>query len=174
MNFLAACVRGDRATAERLPRRRPGPDVASFHPGPCRDRRRRRTRGRRPGRRHAGPRIPDRRYAGPATAPTALHTAANSGRADVVRSLLAAGADIDARDAQVRRHGPLSWATVGSGHPSHHHDRDRDWVATVQALLDAGADTANAWISAKPPSDDVAALLLAHGISPSDDSTGRP
>ena len=47
-------------------------------------------------------------------------------------------------------------------------------IATVQALPDAGADTTDVWISAKPPSDDVAVLLLAHGIAPSDGSTGRP
>jgi ankyrin repeat protein len=98
---------------------------------------------------------------------TVLHVAAYTGRADVVRLLIPAGADIEARDTAFDGTA-LSWATVGSGNPSHH--RDGDWVATVQALLDAGANPDDVWISAKPPSDDAAALLLAHGIDASDDA----
>jgi hypothetical protein len=39
-------------------------------------------------------------------------------------------------------------------------------VATVEALLDAGASADGAWVTGKPPSDEVATLLLAHGIGP--------
>ena len=41
-----------------------------------------------------------------------------------------------------------------------------DWVETVVALLDAGADTHGAWVTEKPPSSEVAALLLACGVTP--------
>lgn len=97
---------------------------------------------------------------------TALHSAAYTGRAELVRLLIAAGADIEARDIAFDST-PLPWASVGSGNPPRYHP-DGDWVATIQALLDAGANTDNAWIPDKPPSDEVTALLLAHGISPSE------
>jgi ankyrin repeat protein len=95
---------------------------------------------------------------------TALHMAAYTGRADLVRSLIAAGADIEARDTAFDGT-PLSWATVGSGNPPRY-GHDGDWVATIQTLLDAGANPDGAWVTAKPPSDEAAALLLAHGIHP--------
>jgi hypothetical protein len=41
-----------------------------------------------------------------------------------------------------------------------------DWVATVRALIDAGASTDGVWIAGKPPSDYVATVLVAHGIEP--------
>ena len=100
---------------------------------------------------------------------TALHAAAYTGRAELVRLLIAAGADIEARDTAFDGT-PLPWASVGSGSPPRHHP-DGDWVAAVQALLDAGANTDSAWIPGKPPSDEVAALLLAHGIGPADEPT---
>ena len=43
-------------------------------------------------------------------------------------------------------------------------NRRPDWIATVQALLDAGASTAGITLSSddpKPPSPEVAALLRA-------------
>ncbi len=95
---------------------------------------------------------------------TALHLAAHAGRADVVALLLAHGADVQARDWEYHATA-LSWAGVGSGHPPRHHP-DGDWIATVQALLDAGAAADGGWSTSKPPSDEVAALLLAHGIGP--------
>jgi ankyrin repeat protein len=100
---------------------------------------------------------------------TALHAAAYGGRADLVRLLIAAGADLEARDTAFDST-PLPWASVGSGNPPRHAP-DGDWVATIQALLDAGADPDGAWITSKPPSDEVAALLLAHGIRPADEPT---
>jgi len=52
--------------------------------------------------------------------------------------LLDRGADLDARDAAWDSP-PLDWAMVGSGEQPGTNPR-ADWVATVQALLDAGAD----------------------------------
>ena len=86
------------------------------------------------------------------------------GSVDVVRLLIDQGADIEAPDATWRS-SPLVWASVGSvfklGHAA-----DPDWVATVQVLIDSGASVENVWIPAKPPSPDVAELLIAHGIRP--------
>jgi ankyrin repeat protein len=91
---------------------------------------------------------------------TALHAAAYSGSADAVRLLLDRGASTDARDATWDSP-PLDWAMVGSGErPAT--NRHPDWIATVQALLDAGASTAGITLSSddlKPPSPEVAALL---------------
>jgi ankyrin repeat protein len=96
---------------------------------------------------------------------TALHAAAYSGSAEVVRLLLDRGADIEARDATWDST-PLGWAVVGSGqrpagNPS------ADWTAAIQALLDAGASTEGITLSPddpKPPSPAVAALLQGHGV----------
>ncbi|MGH3841625.1 MAG: ankyrin repeat domain-containing protein [Pseudonocardiaceae bacterium] len=100
---------------------------------------------------------------------TVLHLAAAAGSDQVVRLLLARGADLEATDTTWDST-PLVWASVGSGlHLGH--NPSPDWVATVQTLLDAGADTRNARPGpGKAPSDDVAALLLAHGIYPLDDN----
>jgi ankyrin repeat protein len=91
---------------------------------------------------------------------TALHAAAYSGSADAVRTLIGRGANLEAQDATWDSP-PLDWAAVGSGerpatnpHP--------DWVATVQALLDAGASTESITLSPdepKQPSPEVAATL---------------
>jgi len=91
---------------------------------------------------------------------TALHAAAYSGSADAVHLLLGRGADLEARDGNWDST-PLEWAAVGSGQrpatsPS------PDWIATVQALLDAGASAEGITLSPdepKPPSPGVAALL---------------
>jgi hypothetical protein len=58
---------------------------------------------------------------------------------------------------------------VGSGFELGH-TADPDWVATVQALIDCGASLENAWVPGKPPSADVAELLIAHGVRPPVDS----
>ena len=91
---------------------------------------------------------------------TALHAAAYHGSAAAVRLLAERGADLEARDATWDST-PLEWAAVGSGerpagNPS------PDWIATVQALLEAGASTAGITLSPdepKQPSPEVAALL---------------
>ncbi len=95
---------------------------------------------------------------------TALHAAAYSGNAPAVRLLLDRGADIEARDATWNGT-PIEWAAVGSGerpagnpHP--------DWIAAVQALLEAGASAEDIGFSPddpKPPSPEVAALLRRPG-----------
>jgi hypothetical protein len=57
---------------------------------------------------------------------------------------------------------------VGSGFRLGHAPRP-DWVATVRSLIDAGASTDGVWLAGKPPSDEVAAVLAAHGIEAPDD-----
>ena len=96
---------------------------------------------------------------------TPLHAAAYNGSAEVARLLLARGANVHARDSSWDDK-PLGWALVGSGeHPKR--NPDADWVATVRALLDAGASLEGVTLSPddpKPPSADVAELLRAHGV----------
>jgi ankyrin repeat protein len=67
---------------------------------------------------------------------TPLHLAAWSGRVDMVRQLIAAGAPINQRDT---RYGssPLAWAAHGSTYAQT--APDEDYVSIVHALLDAGA-----------------------------------
>jgi ankyrin repeat protein len=104
---------------------------------------------------------------------TALHAAAYSGSADTVRLLLERSADLEALDTRWQDT-PLSWAAVGSG------ERPRDspapdWMATVRALLDAGASTEGLTLSPedpKPPSPEVAALLREYGVG--DEAPGDP
>lgn len=93
---------------------------------------------------------------------TALHAAAYAGSADAVRFLLDRGANLEARDATWDSP-PLDWAAVGSGERPRTNGHP-DWIATVQALLDAGASTATITLSPdepKQPSPEVAALLRA-------------
>lgn len=161
--FLGACGRADRATAQRLLAEDPGlldrlgdEDRAEIvHAADL-------------GHAEAvrlmldlgfGPDIHGRDGATP------LHAAVFSGSAEVVRLLAARGADLNARDHTFGGTA-LSWAAVGSGERSGHNP-DPDWVATVRALIDAGAATDhNPWVAGKPPDDDVAALLLSLGIRP--------
>lgn len=96
---------------------------------------------------------------------TALHVAAYSGSADTVRLLIDRGADLEARDTNWEST-PLHWAAIGS--------RERpasgpgpDWVATVRALIEAGASVDGITLSVdepKQPSADVAELLRARGV----------
>ncbi|HEY3903938.1 MAG TPA: ankyrin repeat domain-containing protein [Streptosporangiaceae bacterium] len=95
----------------------------------------------------------------------ALHTAAYSGSASVVQLLIERGADIEARDGNWDSTA-LVWANIGSsdkprGNP------DPDWLAVVQALLDAGASTDGVELTEDddhPPSPEVTDLLLRHGV----------
>ena len=94
---------------------------------------------------------------------TALHAASYSGSADTVRVLLDHRANIEARDTNWNST-PLDWAAVGSGFTPDD-DPDADWLATVQTLLDHGASTAEINLdpdAQKPPSAEVAALLRDH------------
>ena len=96
---------------------------------------------------------------------TALHAAAYAGSAETVRFLLARGADVEARDANWDST-PLVWATIGSGERPRGNPRP-NWVATVRTLIEAGASCDGLTLSAddpKPPSPEVAQLLRAHGI----------
>jgi len=101
-------------------------------------------------------------HAGP-DGTTALHAAARSGSANVVRILIDAGADIEARDS-VRNASPLSWAVIGS-ELRLGHDPEPDRVDAVRALLDAGADTDQAWAGGGFAEVDVARLLVERGIN---------
>jgi ankyrin repeat protein len=91
---------------------------------------------------------------------TPLHTAAYGGSPEAVRLLLARGAEIEARDTRWEAT-PLLWALVGSGEQPHSNPAP-DWLATVQALIDAGASLSEAAPTLdddKPPSEEVAELL---------------
>jgi ankyrin repeat protein len=92
---------------------------------------------------------------------TPLHAAAAAGDAETVRLLLEHGAELDARDANFDGT-PLGYATVTSGE---HPNTNGDWVATVELLLNAGADRTGVWVPSKPPSEDVAEVLRSHGIT---------
>src|SRR5580704_1555191 len=99
---------------------------------------------------------------------TALHAAAYSGSSGAVRMLLDRGADLEARDTTWNST-PLDWAVVGSGGQPADNPR-ADWMATVSALLEAGADIAEITLSPddpKAPSSQVADLLRRHGVAES-------
>jgi len=91
-----------------------------------------------------------------------LHSAAYAGNAEVVRLLLERGADVDARDDRFECTALVS-ATVGSGEQV---GKPGDWMETVRLLIDAGASRDGAWISGKPPSEEVMDLVRLYGITP--------
>jgi ankyrin repeat protein len=99
-----------------------------------------------------------------------LHNAAYHGNAPAVRMLLEAGAEVDARDAEFDAT-PLAFATVGSGEQA---GQPGDWVVAVRLLLEAGASRDDVWIAAKPPSEEVAGLLLRYGITTSEPAGQEP
>jgi ankyrin repeat protein len=91
-----------------------------------------------------------------------LHTAAYWGNAAVVRLLLGAGADVDARDDRFDST-PLAFATVGSGEQA---GQPGDWTQTVRLLIEAGASRHGVWVAGKPPSEQIAAMLQRYRITP--------
>lgn len=97
---------------------------------------------------------------------TALHAAAYAGRTDVIGLLLARGADVNARDGAWQAT-PLAWATVGSGEATRSLP-GADWAGAIRMLMAAGVSTEGAWVEGKPPSEDVAALLVGYGIDEPD------
>ena len=99
-----------------------------------------------------------------------LATAAYHGNAAIVRLLLDAGADVDARDTRFDST-PLAFATVGSGERA---GKPGDWLETVRLLIDAGASRQDVWISEKPPSEEVMDLLQRCGINPDEPAEQQP
>ena len=91
-----------------------------------------------------------------------LHAAAYHGNAAAVRVLLGAGAEVDARDERFESTA-LAFATVGSGERA---GKPGDWTGTVRLLIEAGASRDGVWITGKPPSEEVADLLMHYGITP--------
>ncbi len=99
-----------------------------------------------------------------------LHNAAYHGNGAVVRLLLDAGADVDARDDRFDAT-PLAAATVGSGE---RYGKPGNWIETVRLLIGAGASRQGVWISGKPPSEEVMDLLRRYGITPDEPAAQRP
>ena len=100
----------------------------------------------------------------------ALHAAAYHGNAAGARVLLEAGAEVDARDERFESTA-LAFATVGSGEQA---GTPGDWTGTVRMLIEAGATRDGAWIAGKPPSEEVADLLMHYGITPDEPAGPQP
>ena len=99
-----------------------------------------------------------------------LHAAAYHGNAAGVRVLLGAGAEVDARDERFESTA-LTFATVGSGEQA---GKPGDWTGTVRLLIEAGASRDGAWITGKPPSEEVADLLMRYGITAGEPAGPQP
>jgi ankyrin repeat protein len=96
---------------------------------------------------------------------TALHASAYSGSPTVARLLIEHGADVQARDRRWDST-PIEWAAVGSGE-QHTDNPSPDWPGTIVALVDAGASVDGITIGPddpKPPSPAVALLLRQYGV----------
>ncbi len=96
---------------------------------------------------------------------TALHAAAYSGSANVVQLLLERGADVEAHDGDWDSTA-IVWAKIGSSERPGTNP-GADWLAVLQALLDAGASTEGIEIDEDddhPLSAAVADLLRRHGV----------
>ena len=83
--------------------------------------------------------------------------------------LLAAGAQVDARDERFESTA-LTFATVGSGERA---GKPGDWTGTVRLLIEAGASRDGVWVTGKPPSEEVADLLMRYGITGPASPPGR-
>lgn len=99
-----------------------------------------------------------------------LHNAAYHGNGTVVRLLLEAGADVNARDGRFDAT-PLAFATVGSGERD---GKPGSWIETVRLLIEAGASRQGVWISGKPPGEEVMDLLRRYGITPDEPAAQQP
>ena len=163
--FLLACLRADRAGAERQLASQPGflSQLTSEQQGTAM------IRAAETGNAEAIRVMLDMGFPvdvrGGDHGSTALHAAAHSGSADVARLLIERGADVEARDGRWDST-PAVWATIGSsekpaGNPG------PDWPATVCLLIEAGASLDGITISpddSHPPSPAVADLLRHHGV----------
>jgi ankyrin repeat protein len=90
---------------------------------------------------------------------TALHAASWWGRVDTVRALLEAGAPIDAVEGRFGGT-PIGWAAHGSRNCR---SADADYIAVVDALIEAGADQASAVNrDGLAPSDAASKAVAAH------------
>jgi ankyrin repeat protein len=159
--FVGACFRGDRRGAERVLADEPGVRDRMTDEDRC-------LIVEAAGSRHPeavalmlelGFPIDARRFG-----EEALHNAAYWGKASIVRLLLERGADVDARDERFDGT-PLAFATVGSGEQE---GTPGEWTETVRLLLEAGARRDDAWVTEKPPSEEVGDLLRRYGIAPED------
>lgn len=99
-----------------------------------------------------------------------LHNAAYHGNAAAVRILLEAGAEVDGRDERFEGTA-LGFATVGSGEQA---GKPGDWITTVRLLIEAGAARDGVWITGKPPSEEIAEVLLHYGITPDEPAEPQP
>jgi ankyrin repeat protein len=99
-----------------------------------------------------------------------LHAAAYHGNTAGAQVLLEAGAQVDARDERFESTA-LAFATVGSGERA---GQPGDWTGTVRLLIEAGASRDGVWIAGKPPSEEVADLLMSYGITPGEPAGPRP
>jgi ankyrin repeat protein len=152
--LVAACSRGDRATADALLAANPGlrdqindDHYSAFHHAAER------------GDVHAIEAMlacgfdPNRPDAG--IGKTALHSAAMAGWPDAVRALLAHGASVHARDREF--HGqPLIWAAEGS---RTQHREGRDFAAVGKLLLEAGSPVV--WETGAEPAEGILEIVAA-------------